>query len=118
MSEYTEYIRRHLNRTAPERIMSEDEFYKNSGGNIPPQKPAPVKRSLKLTKNGRIFVTFYVLLTAIVASILIAVNTTFPPPTVDAGNVTESITKTQEIAPMTLERGEEAEVGWFERWCR
>ena len=118
---YSEYLAAQINRTAPgARVLSEDEFYDRysdtkavsaSEAASEVKKPAIRKNRQKLGKRGKIFIAAYVLVVAIVASIIIAVNTIGRPAAVDAGNDAEY---TGRIAPMVPAEEPEQPTNWFD----
>lgn len=70
--EYHDYMLKQLNRSAPESMVTEEEFYMRRYAN---SHPAPVRKGFrKMTKAGKIFTTVYVLIVAAIASIIIVAN--------------------------------------------
>lgn len=94
---YESYMRAQLNRSTPGTLLSEDQFYSIRQKtrkedllrkNIVNTK---VNASKKLTKQGKIFVAIYLLLVAVVACIIISVNTSRKTVLAKAGNPSETV---------------------------
>jgi hypothetical protein len=75
-SDYTSYLLKQLNRTKPETLYSEEEFYQNKANAVfgKAQKSAAdgAKAKGRLSKRGKIFVACYVLVAVVIASIILA----------------------------------------------
>ena len=98
-SDYHEYMVEQLNRTAPEKMVSEAEFYMDRHNSSRPASDVKKPRAKrKMTRAGKIFTAVYVLIVAALASIIIAVN-------VDKEDVNAEAGATGgEIAALSIER--------------
>lgn len=86
--EYKSYLIQQLHRAEPAALLDKDDFYKRLAPQPALVKAAKAAKSKhapkRLSKNGKIFIAVYVLVVAIVASIILAVNSASQPTTVDA----------------------------------
>jgi hypothetical protein len=115
--DYKKYLIDQLNRREPGILLSEEDFYKQHSSGATAEAP-PVKKekteNVKLSKNGKIFVAVYVLVVAVVASIILAVNSVGNRPAVNARAIGGSAEGS--IAPMDLpEEQSEGSGNWFDK---
>ena len=87
-----------LHRDTPEKMVSEEEFYMDKYAAARPRTAEKSRVKRKMTKAGKIFTAVYVLIVAMLASIIIAVNT--DKKTVNA----EADATGGEIAALSIER--------------
>lgn len=115
---YNAYMLEQLMRSEKkENVLSEAEYYETIF-NKEKREPAEVvvkseskrKDRKKMTKTGKIFIAFYVLIVAVVASIILAVNTVDKPEKVDAEAGTSDAAG---IASMDI-NDESGENNWFD----
>jgi len=106
-NEYKSYLLEQLNRTEPGELMDKETFYQKRYSKTAPAfagaaiAAAPAKREARrLSKNGKIFVAVYVLVVALVASIILAVNSVTAPPRADASSGSEDAQGV--ISPMDI----------------
>lgn len=102
---YEEYMSAQLHRKNPGKLLSKEEFYgkKQTIINAPKLKTsvrakAKVNAAKKLTKQGKIFVAVYLVLVAVIACIILSVNTQRNDVMANALDSSESVT------PMAIER--------------
>jgi|AGTN01.1.fsa_nt_gi hypothetical protein len=86
---YADYLKAQLNRKAPERLLTEEEFSRqgsraSSYAQVAPSAPVQRAERKKLSKSGKIFVAVYVLAVGLIASIILMINAGAPPKTADA----------------------------------
>lgn len=115
-ADYKDYLKAQLNRTAPGKLLSREEFYseKKEPSTIPAVKTKRERihtTHKQLTKNGKIFIAVYVLAVALIASIILVVNRTVAPGRVDAGTVRDG---EQQVAPL-VSQDEAEETNWFDK---
>jgi len=115
--DYKRYLIDQLNRHEPGELISEEDFYKSKMNATPSYEAVTVKKEkaqpAKLSKNGKIFVAVYVLVVAVVASIILAVNSTGNSPQVNARAISGGTEGS--VAPMDLPDERSAESGnWFD----
>lgn len=100
-NEYKKYLIEQLNRKEPEELLSKESFYsKHSTASLSGATAAVRPTPKKLSKNAKIFVALYVLVVAIVASIILAVNSASEPQRVDASAISGNARG--EISPMDV----------------
>ena len=97
-TDYHEYMVKQLHRDTPEKMVSEEEFYMDKYAAARPRTTEKARAKRKMTKAGKIFTAVYVLIVAMLASIIIAVNT--DKKTVNA----EADATGGEIAALSIER--------------
>ena len=116
--EYKKYLLEQLNRKEPGKLLDKESFYQRVSAKpeaaYTPSAAEPVKHGTKkLSKNGKIFVAVYVLVVALVASIILAVNSVTEPHTVDASAIGDNAKG--EIAPMDVPVELDSETSnWFD----
>lgn len=113
--DYKRYLIEQLNRHEPGELLSEEEYYKMRRGTASSAAAATRKEktpSARLSKNGKIFVAVYVLVVALVASIILAVNSVGNKPAVNARAIGGGAEGS--VAPMELpeEQTEESKNGF------
>ncbi len=111
-SSYDEYMDSVLHRTTKgEKVLTRAEFEARYNVQSPKERvSATTKNEVKgvpgtLTKAGKIFVSVYVLLVAVVAFVLIAINTFARETVASASDIDNSIAIVEEMA-------EDGETGW------
>lgn len=122
--DYKTYLIEQLGRKSPDRILSEEEFSRQSEDAVAQKaksrKPSFAERAVSkitggahLRKGAKIFIAFYVLIVMAVASILIVMNTAGSNKSADAGS---GVVEQNAVQPMTLNE-EAEETNWFDRLC-
>lgn len=109
-SSYNEYMTAQLHRSAPEKILTEEEFLleKFDGKVVAKSASKEKKAPRKLSRAGKIFVAVYVLIVAAVASIILALNAEYTP-------VNASATDTESaVAPLEIVEEDTAHTNWFD----
>ncbi len=109
--DYDQYMESVLNRTSKtEKVLTREEFLDSKKKAVGQNKKSQAVSKIpgKLTKYGKIFVATYVLVVAIVAFMLIAVNTFLKKPVVDAEEHT-----VETVESMDDDNNEDF-VKWFE----
>ncbi|HHT83415.1 MAG: hypothetical protein ACOYEC_00715 [Christensenellales bacterium] len=134
---YKDYLIKQLERSTPERILTEEEFY--GGTRAKAKKTFPKERirstkdkndkpsafsafcrkifgNVELKKGAKIFIVFYVLIVIAIASILIVMNTSSPISSVSADASGENI-ESEGVQPMVLQQEENDNRNWFDKLC-
>lgn len=139
--DYKTYLMQQLERSSPDKILTEEEFYSqkiNSRKRKKEQKMKNIKNerivektdnsvasgllkkffgNVRFRKGSKIFIAFYVLIVIAVASILIVTNTASPSSTETVGAVSGEVQASEEVQPMTFKEGEEENQNWFDKLC-
>lgn len=112
-SDYKSYLQQQLNREAPARLLTEEEFYSQQYGSASRVQRSSKKRSVKGKGNKRsfIFLATYVLMVAAVSFIIIALNSNDTK--VNASN--GAVEQEGQIQAMPIDRSAAAETNWFDR---
>ncbi|MFA5449579.1 MAG: hypothetical protein WC292_03985 [Clostridia bacterium] len=116
--DYSEYIKAQLHRTSPQKLLTKEEFYaerfeaeKGRKLKTETKKSArAVKPNKKLSKSGKIFIAFYVLAVAVIASIILVVNGSVVPDVVDA-----SVRGSQDKVDALVIEEPQGETNWFDK---
>ncbi len=117
-SSYEEYMDSVLHRTTKgERVLKREEFearynIKSNPNTVATATPKEANVPGKLTKAGKIFVAVYVLLVAVVAFVLIAINTFGRETVANASDVEQGMAVVE-----AMEEDEMSSNNWFDGVC-
>lgn len=138
--DYKTYLKAQLERSTPEQILTEEQFYgrnkskkvidkSNYSRNVAKEtknNPSIASKMIKklfgnveIKKGGKIFIGIYVLIVIAVASILIVANTASPfigQHAVDADGSNYEQTESS-VKPMAIVETREEESNWFDKLC-